>query len=135
LAERVEVVAGWPAAIALISDARTLAAWDEERLAEAALRARAEARTGPEGLRALLSPVVDAGLTVFFEAAETATRRAGLDDPYLVRVAAGAASQAAFQAALARAAGADDHPFVQKYTLFEHGRWVLGKIARTLYIY
>src|SRR5579875_2739852 len=68
-------------------------------------------------------------------AAERATRRAGLDDPYLVRVVAGAASQAAFDDALARATDADDHPFVQKYRLFERGRWVLGKIARTLYIF
>jgi hypothetical protein len=135
LAERVEQLDGWDAAVRLSQDPRTLPAWEDERLAEAALKARSDAPGATKALHAALTPVVDAGREVFFGAALHATRQAGLDDPYLVRVAAGAVSQAAYQNALARATGADDHPFVQKYALFERGRWVVGKIARTLYVF
>jgi hypothetical protein len=45
----------------------------------------------------------------------------------LIRVAAGAASYAAYQARLARAAGAaSGHPFLRKYALYGGGRWPLG---------
>lgn len=135
LAARAERLTGWEAAVAVTQDPRTLVAWDEERAEESALKARAAGGRGPEALHLALTPVVDAGIVPFFEAAERATRGAGLADPYLVRVMAGAVSQAAYRAALARAAGADDHPFVQKYALFERGRWILGTIAGTLYIY
>jgi len=135
LAERVERIEDWDAAVRLSRDPQTLPAWDDERLAERALQARARASGGTNALHAALTPLVDAGRELFFGAALHATRQAGLDDPYLVRVVAGALSQAAYQNALARATGADDHPFVQKYALFERGRWVVGKIARTLYVF
>lgn len=135
LADRLERIGTWEAAVRLSQDPRMLPAWEEEQLAEAALKERAARPGATPALDAALTPVLEAGLDLFFEAAQRATRRAGLEDPYLVRVAAGALSQAAYQAALARATGADDHPFVQKYALFERGRWVVGKIARTLYVF
>jgi hypothetical protein len=60
-------------------------------------------------------------------AAAVAAARAGCADAALIRVAAGAASHAAYQARLARAAGtASDHPFLRKYALYCGGRWPLG---------
>jgi hypothetical protein len=60
-------------------------------------------------------------------AAAVAAARAGCADAALIRVAAGAASSAAYQARLARAAGAEsDHPFLRKYALYSGGRWPLG---------
>ena len=60
-------------------------------------------------------------------AAAVAAARAGGADAALIRVAAGAASHAAYQARLARAAGAPAaHPFLRKYALYCGGRWPLG---------
>jgi hypothetical protein len=60
-------------------------------------------------------------------AAAVAAARAACADAGLIRVAAGAATYAAYQYRLARAAGAGDaHPFVRKYALFAGGRWPLG---------
>jgi len=60
-------------------------------------------------------------------AAAVAAARAGCADAALIRVAAGAASHAAYQARLARAAGAaSGHPFLRKYALYCGGRWPLG---------
>jgi hypothetical protein len=60
-------------------------------------------------------------------AAAVAAARAGCADAALIRVAAGAASHAAYQARLARAAGAPPgHPFLRKHALYCGGRWPLG---------
>ena len=60
-------------------------------------------------------------------AAAVAAARAGCADAALIRVAAGAASYAAYQARLACAAGAaPGHPFLHKYALYCGGRWPLG---------
>lgn len=56
-----------------------------------------------------------------------AAARAGCADEALIRVAAGSASYAAYQARLAHAAGAAaGHPFLRKYALYCGGRWPLG---------
>lgn len=60
-------------------------------------------------------------------AAAVAAARSGCADAALIRVAAGAASYAAYQARLAHAAGAHaGHPFLRKYALYCGGRWPLG---------
>ena len=60
-------------------------------------------------------------------AAAVAAARSGCADAALIRVAAGAASSAAYQARLARAAAvAGGHPFLRKYALYCGGRWPLG---------
>jgi hypothetical protein len=64
---------------------------------------------------------------VLHGAAAVAAARAGCSDAALIRAAAGAASYAAYEARLARAAAAsDDHPFLRKYALYCGGRWPLG---------
>jgi len=64
---------------------------------------------------------------VLHGAAAVAAARGGCADAALIRVAAGAASHAAYQARLARAAGAPSgHPFLRKYALYCGGRWPLG---------
>jgi hypothetical protein len=60
-------------------------------------------------------------------AAAIAAARSGIADPGLIRAAAGAATYAAHQHRLARAAGMPPgHPFMRKYALFCGGRWPLG---------
>ena len=60
-------------------------------------------------------------------AAAVAAARSGCADAALIRVAAGAATYAAYQQRLAQAAGAPPaHPFLRKYALYCGGRWPLG---------
>jgi hypothetical protein len=60
-------------------------------------------------------------------AAAVAAARSGCADAALIRVAAGAATFAAYQQRLAQAAGAPAvHPFMRKYALYSGGRWPLG---------
>jgi hypothetical protein len=59
-------------------------------------------------------------------AAAVAAARLGCGDPYIIRVAAGAAMQATHQRALAWMAGEPEHFFVRKYQLFASGHWPLG---------
>lgn len=59
--------------------------------------------------------------------AAIAASRFGFSDAGMIKVAAGAASYAAYHQQLARAASAPDtHPFQRKYALFVGGRWPLG---------
>lgn len=60
----------------------------------------------------------------------SAARRAGCDDMATAYAASGAATFAAHDARLARAAGASEHHlFLRKLALFEAGRWPLGVYA------
>ena len=60
-------------------------------------------------------------------AAAVAAARGGCADAALIRVAAGAASYAVYQARLAEATGAPaTHPFLRKYALYCAGHWPLG---------
>jgi hypothetical protein len=60
-------------------------------------------------------------------AAAVAAARSGNSDPGMTRVAAGAASYAAYHHELAVLAGCDEmHPFIRKYSLYAGGRWPLG---------
>ena len=69
-------------------------------------------------------------------AAADAALRAGYDDEETIRAAAGAAIQAAHQAALVLAAGVeDDSAPAHKFRLFEAGRWPLGLIGTSLHIF
>lgn len=79
---------------------------------------------------ARLDPAARAWLQVterLHGAAAVAAARSGCADAALIRVAAGAATFAAYQQRLARAAGAPQaHPFLRKYALYCGGHWPLG---------
>ena len=69
-------------------------------------------------------------------AASAAAARAGIADQALARVAAGAATQAAYHAALVRAAGAGDaHPFALKYRLYAAGHWPLSVTGGKFWVF
>jgi hypothetical protein len=99
-------------------------AWEAEEQLRAGLATEATLRFGEEAARIALThvsaraaPVVEAGIA-------RAASLWDVTDEDLIRAAAGAAIQAAHQAALVLAAGAsEDHPFAHKFRLFEHGRW------------
>ncbi len=110
--------------------------WDgEERLRLSLLEDLYKA-LGQHPTWSALTRVTDEATKVTLEAAAVAAARDGIADPALTRVAAGAASQAAYQAALARMAGAgEDHAFAAKFRLFAAGRWPLGLIGSTFYVF
>ena len=69
-------------------------------------------------------------------AAAVAAARSGCADAALIRVAAGAATVAAYHQRLAHAAGAPQaHPFLRKYALYCGGRWPLGVYGERFAIY
>lgn len=118
LTAQVHAVASWEEAAAVCGQ-RADPWWDAE-----------EAERGHLEARATLSPADPAWLTLnesLHGAAAVAAARASCADVALIRAAAGAASHAAYQARLARAAGVvPAHPFLRKYALYCGGRWPLG---------
>jgi hypothetical protein len=129
-------VAGWAEAATATQDpAWSRAWWDAEAHAQAALQRRAAARLGTERLLAALTQVTEAAASLS-GAAALAMSRAGVADPVLMRVAAGAAAQACHQAALAlAAAGGADDLFAVKYRLFTAGRWPLGIVGDRFFVF
>jgi hypothetical protein len=69
-------------------------------------------------------------------AAAIAAERDGIADAALVRAASGAATMALHEAALARLTGQGaDHVFMRKSALFESGRWPLGIVEGTFFLF
>ena len=109
--------------------------WDREETLRQRLLANAEARYPERQLwTALTEFTTEAGEIVHGKAA-TAAARMGDAAKASVHVAAGAASQAAYQLALARLAVDAASPFESKFRLFAAGRWPLGVIGSTLVLF
>ena len=110
--------------------------WEAEEQLRAALLADALARAEEHDLMRALTMVTAAASDTVHGAAEAAAERDGVGDPALIRCAAGAATQAAYQAALVLAAGADDdHAFAAKFRLFAAGRWPLCIVGQTFSLF
>ena len=110
--------------------------WDAEEKERLVLLKQAQAEWGERGLMGALTRVTDEATRLTLGAASIAAARDGVADPALCRVASGAATQAAYQAALAQAAGAGPaHPFAIKYRLFSAGRWPLGLVGDTFHLF
>ena len=100
--------------------------WDAEQREQNRLYEKAKAEPGAGDLMQSLSFTLQSAEAVHGAAAVQAARR-GCADPTLIRVAAGAASQALHLAELARLAGESEaHPFSIKAALFAGGHWPLG---------
>jgi hypothetical protein len=110
--------------------------WQAEEDARAALMKQLETQLSRRDLMAALTHVTNQVSDVVMGAAAVAASRDGIADQALARVAAGAATQAAYQAAIALAARAGaGHPFAIKFRLFAAGRWPLGIVDRALYVF
>jgi hypothetical protein len=139
---RLAMAPDWRAAEAATrSPAWNPAWWNAEEKERLVLLKRAATRWGEHGLMAALTRVTDEATRLTLGAAAVAATRDGVADAALTRVAAGAATQAAYQAALALAAGAlatgtgSDHAFSIKYRLFAGGRWPLGLVGDTFHLF
>lgn len=109
--------------------------WDREEAQRRALLQRAEARYPEHALwTALTELTTEAGDLVHGKAA-TAAGRMGNAAKASIHVAAGAASQAVYQLAVARLAGEEGSPFESKFRLFAAGRWPLGIVGTRLILF
>jgi hypothetical protein len=110
--------------------------WEAEEQLRAALVAAAAERVGERELLVALTHVTNQASDVVHGAAAVAAARGGVADMALIRAAAGAATQACYQAALVLAAGAEaEHPFAIKFRLYEAGRWPLGIVGMTFNVF
>lgn len=137
LGTRIVTVGDWRAAeTATRSPDWNSAWWNAEETERLALLDRARASWGERGLMTALTRITDEATRITLGAASIAAARDGIADPALSRVAAGAATQAAYHAALALAAGAGSaHPFAIKLRLFSAGRWPLGLVGDTFHLF
>jgi hypothetical protein len=126
----------WPEAERLLKAPDwTPAWWDREEALRRSLLADAEARYPEAALwSALTDLTTDAGDLVHGKAA-TAAARLGKAAPASIHVAAGAASQAIYQLALARLAGRPTSPFESKFRLYAAGHWPLGILGSRLVLF
>ncbi len=110
--------------------------WSTEQELQDLLGAHAAARHGASVALRQLSDVTDAAGDIVLGAAAMASARDGIADESLIRVAAGAATQACYQAVLAiLGCGDGDHVFAVKYRLYAAGRWPLGVVGDHFHIF
>ncbi len=130
-------VAGWRDAERVTRDPGwNVSWWNAEEAERRILFERGREAWGEHGLLAALTRVTDEATRLTLGAASIAAARDGVADPALSRVAAGAATQAAYHAALAQAAQAGPaHAFTIKFRLFAAGRWPLGLVGDTFHLF
>jgi hypothetical protein len=110
--------------------------WHAEDERRKSLLARAEDALGELELTRALTDLSDKVSDVVHGAAAVAASRGGVADQGLTRSAAGAATMAAYQAAVEATANvANGHPFAAKFRLFEAGHWPLCVRNGTFYVF
>lgn len=126
----------WPEAERLLKAPDwTPAWWDREESLRRTLLAQAEARYPERALWSSLTELTtETGDLVQGKAATAAARMGNAAAPS-IHVAAGAASQAVYQLAVARLAGQAASPFESKFRLYAAGRWPLGILGPRLVLF
>ncbi len=114
---------------------RDAPAFETEEQLRAELTLSAYGRLDQELLEAALHEVQGFVGAASLAAIEELGASHGVEDELLLHAAAGAAVQATHLAALVLAAGVDDHPFVDKFRLFELGRWPVALVGTTLHLF
>ncbi len=119
--------------------------WQAEQQMQNALLEQALTQIDEHDLEVALTHVSTRAGEVAHDHAAKMAQRQGVSDPALLKVAAGAAAQAAYQAALVLAARgaegeaedgeAEEHPFAIKFRLFEAGRLPLGATGSTFNLF
>lgn len=129
-------VADWAAAERIVRDPTGAAWWSAEAgLHRASLAAIGPVAESPAFIGAL-NEAVHAVSDIVMGAAALAAARDGVAGQAVIRVAAGAAGEAAEQVMAARLAGAaPNHPFEIKLRLYAGGRWPLGMAGNALAVF
>ncbi|HEY2876060.1 MAG TPA: hypothetical protein VGJ56_29355 [Reyranella sp.] len=133
--DNVELVTSWPDAEQFLKSPATLDWWEREESLRKELLAGAEAQHPERAFWTSLTELTtEAGDLVHGKAATAAARMIGAA-PASIHVAAGAASQAVYQLAVARMAGETASRFESKFRLFAAGRWPLGVAGSRLVLF
>ncbi|MBN41883.1 MAG: hypothetical protein CL573_00080 [Alphaproteobacteria bacterium] len=115
--------------------------WKGEEDLRKTLLEQATAKIGDTALTRALTNLSEKASDIVHGAAAIAASRNGVADQGLTRSAAGAATMAAYQAAVEKAAGIDasngnnGHAFAAKFRLFEAGHWPLCVHGGTIYVF
>ena len=126
----------WPDAERLLKAPDwTPAWWDREEALRRTLLAEAEARHPARALWSSLTDLTTETGDLVHGKAATAAARMGKAAAASIHVAAGAASQAVYQLAVARLAGQSASPFESKFRLYAAGRWPLGILGSRLVLF
>ena len=126
----------WPDAERLLKAPDwTPAWWDREEALRRSLLAEAETRYPERALWSSLTELTTETGDLVHGKASTAAARMGKAAAASIHVAAGAASQAVYQLALARLAGQPASPFESKFRLYAAGRWPLGILGSRLVLF
>ena len=129
-------VTSWPQAEAFLkSPDASLDMWDREEALRKSLLAEAERRHPERALWTSLTELTTEAGDLIHGKAATAAARMGNAAPASIHVAAGAASQAVYQLAVARLAGNQTSPFESKFRLYAAGRWPLGIMDSRLLLF
>jgi len=132
----VSLVRNWPEAEAFLKSPDTsLAWWDREEALRKALLARAEAQHPDHALWTSLTELTTETGDLVHGKAAMAAARAGNVAAASIHVAAGAATQAVYQLAVARLAGETASLFEGKFRLYAAGRWPLGILGDRLVLF
>jgi len=126
----------WPEAERLLKAPDwTPAWWDREEALRRTLLAEAEARYPERAMWSSLTDLTTETGDLVHGKAATAAARMGKAAAASIHVAAGAASQAVYQLAVARLAGQSASPFESKFRLYAAGRWPLGILGSRLVLF
>lgn len=110
--------------------------WDAEQREAERLSQRAAHDLGRDELSRRLTSTLERSIDGVHAAAEVRAGRSGCADAALIRAAAGAAGHALHLAELARMSGESaEHPFLLKHALFAGGRWPLGIVDGSYYLF
>lgn len=111
-------------------------AWEAEEQLAASLINSALEFIEEDVLEVALTNVTSKASEYITNAVENASMQWGIDDEEILRAAIGQAVQTCYQAALVIAADEEEnHPFAQKFRLYENGHWPLGVAGTTLNIF
>ena len=126
----------WPDAERLLKASDwTSAWWDREEALRRTLLAKAETHYPERALWSSLTDLTTETGDLVHGRAATAAARMGRAAAASIHVAAGAASQAVYQLALALLAGQPASPFGSKFRLYAAGRWPLGILGSRLVLF
>jgi hypothetical protein len=126
----------WPEAERILKPPEgSMAWWDREEELRKTLLAQAETRYPERVLWTALTELTTETGEVVHGKAATAAARMGKAAAASIHVAAGAASQAVYQLAVARLADTAAPLFESKFRLFAAGRWPLGVVGSTLFVF
>jgi hypothetical protein len=129
-------VTSWDDAQTIVNDPRARTDAEADGAEVEQLKARALAATDRPALMTTMTTIVDGGLEIFFDRAGAAARAARITDTAIIRMAASAASEAVYRAALAAAVGEPEtHRFILRHDLFINGRWPLARIDDGFYLF